>query len=198
MKPNQKNRYNGRHTNRSNRTIIMRNTVLESSGPAGKLHGTALQLSEKYQAAAKDALIQNDLIMAQTYLQYADHYIRLQNIAIQNEQNFRNQNANRAVEVCVTEKNDELPLIELPTEQPETTVLSEQPSDETVVESLNTVNSMSESASTNSPSSDEIMPETISISVTPKQPTKEKKVIRRPRVAKTKQLSETPSEVAVS
>lgn len=89
MKPNQKNRYNGRYNNRNNRSMITRNTALESSGPAGKLHGTALQLFEKYQSAAKDALIQNDLIAAQTYLQYADHYIRLQNMAIANEQNMR-------------------------------------------------------------------------------------------------------------
>lgn len=89
MKPNQKNRYNGRYNNRNNRSMITRNTALESSGPAGKLHGTALQLFEKYQTAAKDALIQNDLVAAQTYLQYADHYIRLQNIAIANEQNMR-------------------------------------------------------------------------------------------------------------
>lgn len=91
MKPNQKNRYNGRYNNRNKRTMILRNTALESSGPSGKLHGTALQLFEKYQAAAKDAIIQNDLVLAQTYLQYADHYMRLQNIAIANEQMLATQ-----------------------------------------------------------------------------------------------------------
>ncbi len=91
MKPNQKNRYNGRYNNRNKRTMILRNTALESSGPSGKLHGTALQLFEKYQAAAKDAVIQNDLVLAQTCLQYADHYMRLQNIAIANEQMLATQ-----------------------------------------------------------------------------------------------------------
>ena len=94
MKPNQKNRYNGRHNNRNTRSMILRNTVMESTGPMGKIHGTALQLSEKYQAYAKDYLIQNDVVMAQMCMQYADHYIRLQNIAIANEQSLRPQNNN--------------------------------------------------------------------------------------------------------
>lgn len=94
MKPNQRGRYNGRYNNtgRGMRPqTIFRNTSLESSGPCGKLHGTALQLFEKYQAAAKDALIQNDDVLAETCLQYADHYMHLQNIAIENEQAVRMQ-----------------------------------------------------------------------------------------------------------
>lgn len=126
MKPNQKNRYNGRYNNRNKRTMILRNTALESSGPSGKLHGTALQLFEKYQSAAKDALIQNDLVLAQTYLQYADHYIRLQNIAIANEQSLamqsqqnilnnqqRNYVESKAVDSFVS---DELPVFDTPAE----------------------------------------------------------------------------------
>ena len=93
MKQNPKNRYNGRYNNnRSNRPLtqnITRHTALESTGPCGKLHGTALQLFEKYTQAAKDALIQNDRVLSETCLQFADHYARLQNIAIENEQNMR-------------------------------------------------------------------------------------------------------------
>lgn len=127
MKPNQKNRYNGRYNNRNKRTMILRNTALESSGPSGKLHGTALQLFEKYQSAAKDALIQNDLVLAQTYLQYADHYIRLQNIAIANEQTLamqsqqnmmNNQMRNNGVENKTADSlvSDELPIFDAPIE----------------------------------------------------------------------------------
>ena len=83
MKLNQKNRFSGRATN-GNRgpkgQVIFRNTALESTGPAGKIRGTALQLVDKYQAGAKDALLQNDRVLAETFLQYADHYLRGQKI----------------------------------------------------------------------------------------------------------------------
>ncbi len=128
MKPNPKNRYNGRYNNRNTRTVITRNTALESTGPNGKLHGTALQLIEKYQAAAKDALIQNDLVLAQTCLQYADHYTRIQNIAIANDMAMRNQQqgnmngnsvrSNEDGETIPEQENttDELPTFTAPTE----------------------------------------------------------------------------------
>jgi len=90
MKPNSRGRFNGRHNNNQSRgsrpQTIFRNTALESTGPCGKLRGTALQLFEKYQIAAKDAMIQNDDILAETCLQYADHYMHLQNQAIANEE----------------------------------------------------------------------------------------------------------------
>ena len=111
MKPNQKNRYNGRHNNRNTRSMILRNTVMESTGPMGKIHGTALQLSEKYQAYAKDYLIQNDVVMAQMCMQYADHYMRLQNIAIANEQSLRPQNNNEQRQKQVAEKTEVQPTV---------------------------------------------------------------------------------------
>lgn len=87
MKQNNRNRRNGHFGSRSARPAqtIYRNTVLESTGPCGKLRGTPLQLAEKYQAAAKDALVQNDTVLAEALSQYADHYMRLQNQAIENE-----------------------------------------------------------------------------------------------------------------
>ncbi len=125
MKQNQKKRFNnGRFNNRNARQLITRNTVLESSGPCGKLRGTALQIFEKYQIAAKDAMMQSDIVLAQTCMQYADHYIRLQNQAIQNEQQMRGnnnqqQNSNVSVvkEEVAEEIKDELPVVEVPQEE---------------------------------------------------------------------------------
>ncbi len=112
MKQNQKKRFNnGRFNNRNQQKQITRNTVFDSSGPCGKLRGTPLQLVEKYQAGAKDALMQNDIVLAQTCMQFADHYIRLQNQAIQNEQRNNQNNQPRPREV---ESVDELPEIQLP------------------------------------------------------------------------------------
>ena len=92
MKQNNHNRQNRRfNSNRNNRPTqtIYRNTCLDSSGPAGKLRGTPLQLNEKYIALAKDAATANDMILAEQYRQYADHYMHLQNIAIENENALR-------------------------------------------------------------------------------------------------------------
>ncbi len=126
MKPNPKNRYNGRYNNRNARTVITRNTALESSGPNGKLHGTALQLIEKYQAAAKDALIQNDLVLAQTCLQYADHYTRIQNIAIANDMAMRGPQQNTSNNAGkVVEEQDVAPESEIADEMPKFTVPAE-------------------------------------------------------------------------
>ena len=100
MKPNQRGRFNNRFNNFNNNNngnsgmirsssrpqTILRNTSLESTGPCGKLRGTALQLHEKYLIAAKDAQIQNDDVLAETCFQYADHYLHVQNQAIANEQ----------------------------------------------------------------------------------------------------------------
>ncbi len=128
MKQNAKNRYNGRYNNNrasTNRSPLLQNitrhTSLESTGPAGKLHGTALQLFDKYTQAAKDALIQNDRVLSETYLQYADHYARLQNIAIENEMNNRPQKRPTPAEQTAPEsqtpsETDVLPDFNLPTD----------------------------------------------------------------------------------
>lgn len=120
MRQNQKNRFNARHNNRGHRPqMIFRNTALDSTGPCGKLHGTALQLFEKYQAAAKDAQIQNDAVLAETYLQYADHYMRLQNQAIANEEAVRQQNNPRKPETKQLIIADELPDFQIVSESSE-------------------------------------------------------------------------------
>ena len=134
MKQNQKKRFNnGRFNNRNARQLITRNTVFDSTGPCGKLRGTALQLFEKYQAGAKDAMMQNDIVLAQSCMQYADHYMRLQNQAIQNEQMARNGNQNQQnqavldnkeeVKEVKVEEKDELPVIELPESENQEEVL---------------------------------------------------------------------------
>ena len=117
MKQNNHNRQNRRFTNnnRTNRSVqtIYRNTCLDSSGPAGKLRGTPLQLNEKYVALAKDAATANDMILAEQYRQYADHYMRLQNIAIENENMLRAQKeAQQAATTTSLEKSEEDTVLE--------------------------------------------------------------------------------------
>ncbi|MEQ8194112.1 MAG: DUF4167 domain-containing protein [Rhodospirillales bacterium] len=76
MKPNQRrprSRGNGkRHPGR--------NQSFESSGPDGKIRGTAQQVYDKYQALGRDALSAGDRIAAEGFFQHAEHYFRMLNI----------------------------------------------------------------------------------------------------------------------
>jgi hypothetical protein len=49
----------------------------ESSGPDVKIRGTAAQIAEKYMTLARDASSAGDVIMAENYLQHAEHYNRI-------------------------------------------------------------------------------------------------------------------------
>lgn len=85
---NNKNRSNGRYghfnnTRRSN--AVNRNTVYDSTGPCGRIRGTAQQLIDKYLSAAKDAKGQNDRVLSEVCTQHADHYARQLQLALQNE-----------------------------------------------------------------------------------------------------------------
>ena len=73
MKPNQRrprSRGNGkRHTGRTH--------SFESSGPDGKIRGTAQQVFDKYQALGRDAQSSGDRVAAEGFLQHAEHYFRI-------------------------------------------------------------------------------------------------------------------------
>jgi hypothetical protein len=51
--------------------------VFDSNGPDVRIRGTASQVAEKYEALAKDAAGAGDVVMAESYLQHAEHYVRL-------------------------------------------------------------------------------------------------------------------------
>ena len=53
--------------------------VFDSNGPDVRIRGTAHQVAEKYMALAKDAASSGDDIMAESYLQHAEHYQRMIN-----------------------------------------------------------------------------------------------------------------------
>ena len=59
-----------------------RNTSYESNGPDVKLRGNAQQLHEKYMALAHDAARSGERISAEAYTQFADHYFRLHQAAV--------------------------------------------------------------------------------------------------------------------
>jgi hypothetical protein len=49
----------------------------ESNGPDVKVRGTAAHVAEKYMSLARDAHASGDLVTAESYFQYAEHYNRI-------------------------------------------------------------------------------------------------------------------------
>ena len=70
---------------------INKNTVIDSSGPDGRQRGSAAQLNEKYTSLASDASSSDDRILAESFLQFADHYYRLQKEIELNTENKENK-----------------------------------------------------------------------------------------------------------
>lgn len=56
-----------------------RNQVFDSNGPDVRIRGTAHQICEKYMALAKDAASTGDIVLAESYMQHAEHYQRIIN-----------------------------------------------------------------------------------------------------------------------
>lgn len=65
----------GNHNNRKGSNPLTR--TYDSSGPDVKIRGTAQHIAEKYAALARDAQSSGDRVMAENYLQHAEHYNRI-------------------------------------------------------------------------------------------------------------------------
>lgn len=74
MRQGQQNR-RGRGRGRKVQNPLSRN--YESNGPSVKIRGTAAHVAEKYMALARDALAAGDNVMAENFLQHAEHYNRI-------------------------------------------------------------------------------------------------------------------------
>lgn len=76
MRPSQKpNRARGRGSRKPNGNVV--NRVFESAGPEGKVRGTPQQIVDKYLTLARDAHTSGDRVMAENFLQHAEHYQRI-------------------------------------------------------------------------------------------------------------------------
>ena len=81
MRPQQNRRMRGRGNNNNNNNNRKGPNPLtrsyESNGPDVKIRGSAQQIAEKYTTLARDAQTSGDRVMAENYLQHAEHYNRL-------------------------------------------------------------------------------------------------------------------------
>jgi hypothetical protein len=100
MRPGQKNRMRGGRGNNNNRrgpNPLTRS--YESNGPDMKVRGTPQHIAEKYVQLARDAHSSGDTVMAESYLQHAEHYYRI----IAAAQNAQQQAWNQANGIPNTE-----------------------------------------------------------------------------------------------
>ena len=79
MKQNSNRRSRSRNSNKKNQG----KNSYESNGPAGRVRGTAQQVLEKYQVLGRDAASSGEWIVAESCLQYAEHYYRIVNTEIE-------------------------------------------------------------------------------------------------------------------
>lgn len=75
MRPNQQNRRMRGRGNRKGPNPLTRS--YESNGPDVKIRGSAQQIAEKYTTLARDAQGSGDRVIAENYLQHAEHYNRI-------------------------------------------------------------------------------------------------------------------------
>jgi len=74
MRQGQQNR-RGRGRNRKGQSPLARS--FESTGPDVKIRGTPAHIAEKYMSLARDAASSGDPVLAENYLQHAEHYNRI-------------------------------------------------------------------------------------------------------------------------
>jgi Domain of unknown function (DUF4167) len=114
MRPGQKNRMrggrsSGNSNNNSRRGPNPLTRSYESNGPDVKVRGTPQHIAEKYMQLARDANSSGDNVMAEAYLQHAEHYYRII-AAAQNAQQVAYNQANgiaNAAEADATDDEDE-------------------------------------------------------------------------------------------
>ena len=85
--------------NNYNNQVYSLNYKFDSTSPAGKVTGTALDLIKKYNDLAKDSVSNNDYVTAEVYRQYAEHYRKI--VTEINEKKMQRNNFNHEAENVV-------------------------------------------------------------------------------------------------
>jgi len=75
MRQGQQNRRGRGRNNRKGQSPLTRS--FESTGPEVKIRGTPSHIAEKYMSLARDATSSGDPVLAENYLQHAEHYNRI-------------------------------------------------------------------------------------------------------------------------
>ena len=77
MRQGQQNRRGRGRNNNNRKSHNPLSRSFESNGPEVKIRGTPAHIAEKYLSLARDAQSSGDPVLAENYLQHAEHYIRI-------------------------------------------------------------------------------------------------------------------------
>src|SRR3954451_8325885 len=105
MRPGQNKRVRGRNPGRKGPNPLTRS--YESNGPDVKIRGTAHHVAEKYLQLARDAQTSGDPVMAESYLQHAEHYFRIIAAAQQAQQQSQAGYVRQVGETDAEEEDDD-------------------------------------------------------------------------------------------
>ncbi|MBS0471922.1 MAG: DUF4167 domain-containing protein [Proteobacteria bacterium] len=83
----------GSHNNNGGGNAHNPNRTFDSNGPEVKIRGSATNIYEKYLQLARDANSSGDRVMAENYLQHAEHYFRIMAAQAQAQAQFQQQQA---------------------------------------------------------------------------------------------------------
>lgn len=86
------NTYHNSGAQQSGRRLNPRVTTFDSNGPEVRIRGTAYQINEKYVTLARDATSAGDRVLAESYLQHAEHYQRFINEMTEEMNQYNQQN----------------------------------------------------------------------------------------------------------
>jgi hypothetical protein len=81
----------------------------DSNGPDVRIRGTAYQINEKYVTLARDAASAGDRVLAESYLQHAEHYQRFINEMTEEMNQYNQQNPQHQPQPQVQQSAQPLP-----------------------------------------------------------------------------------------
>ena len=104
-----------RHRSRNNNS--RRNNNSQKGNPYennkdSKIKGNAIQVHEKYQSLARDAITAGDIIKAEYYFQHAEHYHRVHKLSQNNQIDKKQKNVVNIHNDKINEEKDKIKLEE--------------------------------------------------------------------------------------
>ena len=100
-----------RHRSRNNNS--RRNNNSQKNNPyennkESKIKGSAIQVHEKYQSLARDAITSGDIIKAEYYFQHAEHYHRVHKLSQNNQIDKKQKNVVNIHNDKINEEKDKI------------------------------------------------------------------------------------------